>query len=337
MKKTSALLFLFTALLLWSSCSNDFELTAEWKDIPVVYGMLSPEQEVNYVRIEKVFLDPETSALTIAKNTDSLYYDNISVQLERVKAAEFIQLERVDGNDNLLPRDPGIFATDPNILYRFRLPNGEELQGGEEVRLIINRDDELEPATASTIMVDQVELVESQPNQNITWEYLRQQRISWRPGDNGVIFDVTMYINIDESVPGNPSEFDRKILEWPLARGLVREDFNSPRMTIEVLGEEFYRFLQSELDESSNGIIRIFRGIDLEVVAGGEELLEYIRLRQANTGITSSQILPTYTNVSDGLGIFTSRSVSRRTDLGISGVTRDSLIDGIYTRNLNFR
>lgn len=337
MKKTFAALSLLGVLLFGNACSNDFDLTAEWKDIPVVYGMLEPGKTSNYIRVEKVFLDPKTNALTLAKIADSLYYNNITVQLERVKLAQTIPLERVDGTQEGYVRDEGVFATAPNYLYKFQLTPGNELKGGEEVRLVINRSDNKAPVISKTTIVGPSELVESQPNSTITWEYNRKQRIAWRPGERSVIFDVTMYIHILESQPNSPNEFQKRTLEWPLARGVQQAEPNEVRMTIEVLGEDFFKFIQSQLKDEPNNVIRRFSGIDLEVIAGGQELLEYIRLRQANTGITSSQIVPTYSNIDGGLGLFTSRSVARRQDLTISGVSIDSLIDGIYTRNLNFR
>jgi len=33
--------FLLLLLFLATACSNDFELTSDWKDIPVVYGLIS--------------------------------------------------------------------------------------------------------------------------------------------------------------------------------------------------------------------------------------------------------------------------------------------------------
>ena len=67
---------------MFNSCSNDFDLVDTWKDIPIVYGLLNVNDSVQYIRVEKAFLDEETSALVIAQEPDSLYYGNISVELE---------------------------------------------------------------------------------------------------------------------------------------------------------------------------------------------------------------------------------------------------------------
>ena len=84
-------------------------------------------------------------------------------------------------------------------------------------------------------------------------------------------------------------------------------------------------------------MVRFFDGFDIYVTGAGEELLEFVRVSQANTGITSAQSIPTYTNVSDGLGIFTSRSQVLRSGLQLNSIALDSLREGIFTRDLNFQ
>lgn len=65
MRKLWILAPLFGVLL--STCSNEFEIAAPWKSIPVIYAMLSPKDTAHYVRIEKAFLDPTVSALVVAE------------------------------------------------------------------------------------------------------------------------------------------------------------------------------------------------------------------------------------------------------------------------------
>ncbi|MEO6758455.1 MAG: hypothetical protein ABIO24_03305 [Saprospiraceae bacterium] len=45
------LLLLPLAALLLASCTNDFDVTAPWKEIPVVYAILSAKDTAQYVRI----------------------------------------------------------------------------------------------------------------------------------------------------------------------------------------------------------------------------------------------------------------------------------------------
>jgi hypothetical protein len=61
-----------------------------------------------------------------------------------------------------------------------------------------------------------------------------------------------------------------------------------------------------------------------------------VNVTLANTGITSSGEIPTYTNMSEGLGIFDSVNKFRRNGIGIQTSTRDTLKMGYLTKNLNF-
>ena len=82
---------------------------------------------------------------------------------------------------------------------------------------------------------------------------------------------------------------------------------------------------------------RIFINIDMQVVAGGEELEKYINVALANSGITGSQELPSFSNLSEGQGIFSTRSVLDFKNFSLSLETRDSLKNGSITGHLNFQ
>ena len=81
--------FLFTA------CDNTLVVTDKWKDIPIVWGFLSKSDTAHYIRVEKAFLDPNTSAYTIARIPDSLYYENAVVTLKRIASGQVFTLTRV--------------------------------------------------------------------------------------------------------------------------------------------------------------------------------------------------------------------------------------------------
>ena len=103
-----------------------------------------------------------------------------------------------------------------------------------------------------------------------------------------------------------------------------------------VFGEEFYRFLGSAIPETP-AMLRQFVGFDLIVTAGGQEMVDFLQIARANTGITSSQVIPVYSNLSEGRGIFSSRAVLERTGLILNSTSMDSLRDGRFTRQLNFQ
>src|SRR5688572_27152203 len=129
---------LLTLSVILYSCDNELVVTDEWKDIPVVWGLLNASDTAHYIRVEKAFLDPTTSAFDIAQIPDSLYYDNASVSLRRISSGQVFPLQRVNGDLEGYPREEGIFAETPNYLYKIKA-NSINLMPGELYEFILER------------------------------------------------------------------------------------------------------------------------------------------------------------------------------------------------------
>ncbi|MEM6318858.1 MAG: hypothetical protein AAF960_14395 [Bacteroidota bacterium] len=329
------LVFVLFAISSWA-CSNELELNAPAKEIPIVYGLLSPSDDVHYIRVERAFIDEQTSALELAQRPESLYFDDVSVTLTNQTSDQTFNLEEVDGRQFGLERTDGIFATAPNILYR--ITNDEiQLQAGTSYELTIRQPNSETPlATASTtilgdlrlnrpLAVDQKSPLRILPSNDLT--------IVWGADETAKIFDVTMLINYEEFNPNDASLLVEKTIAWPMERSRIAVD--GPNR-IEPEGSEFYAFLRASIEENPN-VQRIIRSVDFQIDAGGEELLNYINVGSANTGITSAQLVPTYTNLSSGLGIFASRNSILVKGFPLDNQTKEELRTNELTKDLNFR
>jgi hypothetical protein len=335
MKKLLFLLALAGSLY-FAACSNDFDVAAPWKDIPVVYGLLNIQDSAHYIRVEKAYLDPDANALDLAKIADSLYYDNVTIQLERVSNGQVFTLQRVDGNLEGYPRKDGIFANAPNYLYKIDSA-AILLKSNEAIRLKITRGDNLPEVTAEAVMLGTSKLAKPDltANQRFDFDYDEKSVVSWIPSGNARIFDVILNINYAEFKTENPSVIENKSFRWVWAQG-VRNENNSFSLSLDKLGLEFYQILADNLDAQLN-IQRVFKNIDVVIIAGGESLEKYVNVALANTGITGSQEIPVYTNLSEGRGVFSSISTLVAKNVPITVTTRDSLRMGIYTKTLNFQ
>lgn len=325
---------LFFAFLLFS-CSTDFVLEGEWKDIPIVYGLISVDDTAHYVRVEKAFLEPGGNAEQIARIPDSLYYNpSVVIQMENKRTGKTVTLQRVDGSLEGYPRDPGPFAETPNILYKVKYAD-LQLKGGDEVELTINRGDQLPLVTSSTTMVGELTPVTNAPPPVFfLGDYISTRRISWKADENAVLFDVRATMHYLESDPDNPTQFLEKEAEWIMSRSFNR-DGGSNQVNFSFKSEEFFLFVAGALNPIANGARR-FESLDFHITAAGQDFVDLQRIVQANGGITSSNQLPVFSNISEGLGIFASRS-----KLDIEGITLassgiDSLVNGIYTKDLSF-
>ena len=329
MRKISPILIV---LLVFSACDTDFELEAPWQDIPVVNGFLSLQDTAHYIRIERAFQQEGTDARDIAQNPDSIYYDeNLIAELERINTGQRFPLQRIDGNLEGYPREDGPFTNSPNILYKIKASD-INLRAGETIRLRIQRNEGAELATAETQILDDIFIRESNPVSPVNMAYDRNINFVFNVGEAAQLFDVRLLFRIRELENGQSNIQE---IEWVLTDDQRRVS-EEARVAVEITGEEFYRFLGSALSPR-NGVQRFFEGFDLLVAAGGQEMVDLLTVQQANTGITSAQLIPIYTNLSRGRGIFSSRSTAIRRGLELNSSSQDSLRNGIFTRQLGFQ
>jgi hypothetical protein len=317
------------AILLFSACDNTLDLTAPWKDIPVIYGVLSAADTAHYVRIEKAYLDPARSALEIARIPDSLYYADIEVVLVNASTGQRVTMQEIDGADDGYPRQDGVFASSPNILYKVT-DDKADLIPGQRFRLEVKRSEQLPLVTAETTIVGQPTINRPQPGDAVRFPTNGVYRILWSAASGAAFCDVILTVHYSEYDISDPTDIEFKSEQWKVGGVITGNE-------LEVPGVEFYKFLSANLPAVST-LRRAFSGLDIQVRAGGSELYEFQRVQLANTGITSAGgDIPQYTNLSEGVGIFSSANRHTRLDLNLHPDTVDSLITGSITKQLNFQ
>lgn len=344
MKKLFFLLPVCT--LFWAGCSNEFDVAADWKEISVAYGIVSPVDTAYYIRVEKAFLDPETSALTVAQIPDSLYYPEnaISVFLQRVSNNQMLQLTRIDGSLDGYPRKGGIFASQPNWLYKYKPSSaGDSLKRGDTYRLVIKRADGKADVTAETTIPKDFSF--RIPNPLATPLLIgfpidgSPTTIEWRCDENAVYFNVSLQVRYTEEYPDGTLLNDT--VTWQAAKNIARSEVQVAgglyRGSVQLAGDAFYRFLDQNIDSIANPPIRRFTGIDIILTGGGKEIKEYLETAAANSGITGAEVFPTFTNMSEGFGIFTSKNTAILDNVRLTNLTMEEVEKNPITAHLNFR
>jgi len=316
---------LFIAGFIFSGCDNELDLVADYEEFPVVYGLIDLADTAQYIRVERVFVDKNTSATILAQNPDSLYYDNITVKLVNLQSGEEHILTKVDGNEEGYVRDTGAFAQTPNFLYK--LPTSAlDVESEELLEIQIEGIYDEEVVSATTDIVEAPFFASPQQDGVVSFLPDRRIAIGWNPkADNSVIFTVSFYFNIREERNG---VIEDKRLHWIV-------DAATEKTLIEAFGRDFYSFLRGNLDINED-ISRSFMSCEFELIAGNQNIADYIRVGQANLGITSSGEVPKFTNMSRGLGIFGSKYTVLRTNIDLNAETLDSLRNGSITDVLNF-
>jgi hypothetical protein len=347
--------FLFSLTLGFYACSNDIDLTADYKDYTVVYGLLDPKADTNWVRINKAFLG-DGDALQFAQISDSLYYDSLYAYIQAYSAAgskvgDSIVLRKMI---DYFPKDSGIFAYDKNILYY----TTEALNSNLRYLLTIIKPVQQDTTTASTILCKNF-FMSYPPNSNTILSFEDQFGLNqnpkltmkWGHDDNSYAYQLGIRFHYKEWVASDPGNKVDKVFEYyfPMftiygnGGGFNAEyyDIGTHIVKYEVFKTDFYGAVKSSIDADPAGTpsndlhVRSFSSLDIIVLQASQELYKYITLNKPSLSFV--QKLSDYTNISDGRGIFASRSNSGINGLNLNQQTRDSLSEGQFTKDLNFQ
>lgn len=320
------------------ACESDFDLTTEWKEISVIYGMLSENDTAHYLRVHKAFLDENVSGSDIALIADSAYHEGeIQVDLIRINAngAETRNnCTRINAADEGIVMDPitddeGGFATDPYYLYKSTVPLDNESR--YRVEIVKN---ESVIANTEIGIIGELEII----NPNIIIEGINinlmasnSYKVKWLYADNGEIYDVDMILTYKEFLSSGGEEI--KELVFPLARNKfpTESEINGSQMSIDVTKNFILSHILANI-EVNPFIEREMMHLDFSFSVGGQELRSAQESANAQSGITSSQAITLYTNVFQGstqlepaAGLFTSQFDSMLYNVAVNNRTKDTL------------
>lgn len=333
----STLLIAITTFFI--ACNDDIQLIGDRTEVPVVYGTISASDPFVFVRLERVFADNEISPTVIAKNPDSLYYNNAIVNIARLDSNWSVNLNRVDATTLGFPRDTGIFATSPNYIY---MVNASEFKFKPGVDYKLTIDINGKQFTSTTTLVSPVEIRQPRQGIELNWipnpeEVLTRAGIFQYNNFQNVpasafpkIFNLAIRFNYSEQNLNVSTDYVNKSIIIPVINGVtsVNERFNYSINGI-------YSHLGANLEASPQ--IRRYSGpIDFILTGGGQEFLNYNEALSANAGITSTQDFPVFTNIEGGFGIFASKHTQEFKPYYLNPASIDSLTSSRYTKNLNF-
>lgn len=297
--KRTILSYFFSALfviLLFTRCENNVDINAEWKETIIIYGLLDPNQTDQYIKINKAFLNENTSALVVAKNSDSLYLTDAVVKLKRLNTGEVFILNRV----NEIKKDTGIFASDVNYLYKLSEPVMENEPYEIEVNTALGKS----WANTWTLKKARIEAPfrTTNPIFSLGPQYIT---ISYVPGTNAYAYDVKMKINVEEYSQNDTTLIDTKTLQWNVITNYFMPRGRTNSTVIhQVERTSFFQFLAYTLDTEAP-VYRRIKSVSMEYYGGSQSLIDYISVNEPSIGIVQKQA--EYTNINNGYGLFGSR------------------------------
>lgn len=335
MKIKLSLLALFALNFL--ACNKDFKVGADYKDITVIYALLTNSDPVQYVKITKGFFDEKQDNLLLAQNPDSFFYSNIEVKLEELNNGNVVKttlLPRVDLNLEGFPKDTGIFAQSPNYAYKI----ADSLNASKTYRIRVKNLTSGKEITGETVIIDSKKLFFRTPF--INTDQLRfdlafdNTNFVFSAPTTGTFFDISLRFWYQEI---NTQTLDTIYThkDLPLVQNILSN--GTSEIPAIMSNYDFYRALNSELGVAPSYINRRVDTPDLILSAGGQVLKTYIDANNAQGGITYDQIKPNFTNLigEDALGIVSTRGKTTMYAIPFSSKTFDSIIGGSFTKNLN--
>jgi hypothetical protein len=331
MKLKSLLSFCLT-LLVFSGCDDTFVVNADWKDITIIYGLLNQNEKdsIHYIKINKAYLNENTSAIELAKEPDSLYYkDSLTVLLEEWNGSNLVRniyLYKEFSNN----KDSGMFAYPGQYLYRTPVT---PLSVNYLYKLVVKNPQTGKEMTSQTTLVGNLSPLFPKQNGQITFKSTSVYDIKWYSGKNAFFYDLTIDINYIEYPRSNPTLISTKVIHWPIFSYQRTTDLSGMElMTISLPGVAFFDIMNENIPVDMN-IDREFKSFDLNFSAGGQEIYYYINVNKPSIGIIQKK--PEYSNINNALGVFSSRN-QNNIHAYLSSISLDELKKNSKTIDLNF-
>ena len=325
--------------MLLSACSTDFDVTAPYKEIPVVFGILNKDEVVQYIKINKAYLNDEGSAIIAGSVPDSnIYPYPIEAKLfatytpitdVNIKYIDSVVLDTVHLN-----KEAGSFNAN-NIFYKtpagfkvkYTIINRDTTWANYQIVVRRKSDGKLIAKSRTPIVADFL----FSGTQNEVKLYNRFTKIylnhtfNWNGAINGKMYTTFLRFKFREVDDLAGTSVD-KYVDMPMFENTkTSNSLGTSKISYTLSGEAFFTYLQAKLDPLTSSSARREYIAPLEICfnVAGEELTKYIEINNGSGGL--NDIRPDYTNVEGGLGIFSSRLNKVFNQLNKTNLSQDAI------------
>lgn len=321
------------SLIILTSCENDLKPYIQTAPVPIVYGVISPEDTQYRIQLLKSFIGDKPLA-EMAKVPDSLYYKQFDAYLElRHLNGQIVlrkKMEFIEGPE----QSAGLFGRYPN---KFLALNSEELPldflvyssisyGYVCLNIHIWDTDQDVLAIAPIIQKPLIENPKDAMPYPIALYSEVPFQVTWQK--DSVYYESKVFFNYEL--------FRNK--EWSKQSVILKFTFKpekiKPQQTLSIYiqGDPFLTTVANKIRDYLPNDIRKFISLDFVVQSVDPAFYQYQTTANADLDVESGAV----SNIENGLGIF---ALTRRTEL--KGYTldykgMDSLILGRFTKHLNF-
>lgn len=340
--KFSKILLAFVALLAFaSSCKKDFSVNADWKDITVVYGLLSQNDSGNmhYLKITKAFLGPG-NALAYAKISDSSNYKPADLSVDINEFNEYGQFTRsiTFRDTTITTKDTlnAIFYGPDQIVYKATAVLNDKYT--YKLKIHNNK-------TGSDI-TSQTKLISSTPsstsfsiqkpdpfalNENAVFISGTNSEVDWTTGKEGRRYQLVIRFHYTNNKNG---VFTQDSLDWLVFSDELSKTIKGGEPVQKFIsGSAFFSVVGAKIPVDPD-IRRIAGKVDYIFSVASEDLTTYMAVTEPSTSIV--QYRPPYTNITNGIGLFSSRYITGVYGRKLGDNTKEELKNNPKTAPLNF-
>ena len=334
MKKLLLLSFGTLALAI-SSCKNDLDVTDDYRETMVVYGLLNPTDTAQYIKINKAFLGRE-SAYNMAAVYDSSNYAPgvIDAVLQQWKNGNLMATFQLTP-DSVIPKDAGVFSNPKQVLYKTTAPI---LQDGSDYVLKIINGESGKTVTASTPIIQPISVQVPLPSSNINLVGQTTFKAKWTTAVNGRLYNLVVRFKYQERFVYDTLQVADKYVDIGFVNVRANTLSGGDQLVQDLLKDNFFRTIKNSPGMDTSLLKeRFFKSLEFRFSAAAEDFATYMDVA-STTGSTFGDH-PFFSNIvgDNTVGLFSSRFTYVVPNVGLNNITLDTLRYGQFTYNLRFQ
>ena len=301
----------FSIIVILFSCNEQIELSGDFKETAIVYGLLDHSDSMHYVKITRAFIGPG-NAVDIAQIEDSSYFNSVYATIEELEGGTVTRtwvlsdtvIENKDTN--------GVFFAPTQKVYYFKTlpttistsgafgtvqtspdPQLSSLNPNAQYRLNADINNGLFRVSATTDLVNG--LTTNATSQNFTFKFAsnpgeyKAQSVTISNTGNAHVVNAKIGINIAEYIGEDAVS---QTIDWTIGENDVMPNSS---ITFSAQGETFYNRVIDNVTNDQLIDQRNFLGFEVVMTGGSEDLYNYITVNQPSSSL--AQTKPTYTNL----------------------------------------
>ncbi|NOX46807.1 MAG: hypothetical protein GXO89_07500 [Chlorobi bacterium] len=320
------LVFLFFSVLI-SACETDFDTTAPYKDITVVYGLLDQKDQNHYIKINKAFLG-EGNALIYAQEADSSNYGYpMEVVMEEYNEnGQLVNTLEFD-TTTIYNKETGVFYAPEQVVYHAKLDLAYEIKvilniSGDTVsidtfwlnykntfKLKIKNPVSGKEIFSETKLVHDFDIKKPGFGQTIKFvtDPINPTEFTWEKAENGGMNELKVTFHYSEIHQNSNDTVDKSI---ELISSTVSSPASSSTISYYYWGNDFFtsclnKIPYSDPVEEANVVARFSGPVVTTVSVAETEFSLYMEVYEPSTSIVQEK--PEYTNIENGIGLFSAR------------------------------